>query len=190
MESFEFRFTPTVEDYSRAVRAFYVRQGVFSAVLACLAVFAICGLILRTMTGSLDAEPAVVGLVTTLLLSGGIVAAIILIMFLLVQPWLFSRQVQHNERWRSETVWRFTDDDIAVRDMYAQTTLDWGTFRRVIETRTHFLLLHTLNKNMFHILPKRAFESIEQQRAFRAFLAQHIADTRFLRDQQQPLSQV
>src|SRR6185369_4012401 len=38
----------------------------------------------------------------------------------------------------------------------AETKFDWSIFTRVVETELHYLFIHTVNKNMFQFLPKRA----------------------------------
>jgi hypothetical protein len=51
---------------------------------------------------------------------------------------------------------------------------DWGTFKKVEETKDYYMLVFSVNKNMLQIFPKRAFTSPEQEAAFRDLLKRHV----------------
>jgi hypothetical protein len=162
IQPLEFRFALTKDDYRRGVRAFYARSS------TTWILFALC-LALSLMNWAVfDAAPLVqaVSFVLPILFYLGFLFGFM--------PWWLARQVQHNERMRLETTWRVTDDRVAVSTAFAEGTMDWGTFRRVVDTPNAYLLVYTVNKNMFQIIPKRAFASPDQAAAFEQLLARKL----------------
>ena len=62
---------------------------------------------------------------------------------------------------------QISNRDLYSKDGLSETRLEWGKFQGVIETCDYFLLVRAENKNIFHIIPKRAFETTSDERAFR-----------------------
>ena len=158
MQVITVQFIPTKADYVRSVRAYYARQRIVWLTYAILA--ALCVLALAAGV-FLDAD--YLGLATTL----GVVTLISLAFLLLVMPFMAHLQMRWNERSLCETIWQITGDRISITNTFGEATFDWGTFRRVFETRDYYLFSYTANRNLFQILPKRAFVSAEQATAFR-----------------------
>lgn len=62
----------------------------------------------------------------------------------------------------------------------AESKPSWDAFRQVIETRADFLLCHATSKHMVQFVPKRAFESPEQEEAFRALVRSKLRTGRWI----------
>ncbi len=158
-ETIRFRFTPEGKDYSRVMRAHSLRTRAVWLSLA--AMMAILVVFLWTSTYRLQG---------CLLLWLIVVVAPLFAAFTVFiwQPYRIRRQVEREEKLRSEATWEVDDSQILITTSLAETKLSWDAFRQVIETRTDFLLCHATSKHMVQFVPKRAFESAEQEEAFRA----------------------
>lgn len=157
----EFRFALTRDEFVRGAKAFYLRQPTNWFLLVIFVIFAIAEWIVF--------DVALVVLVVSALLPLLLYLAVLFV----IMPWLLGRQVQHNERLRVEMSWRVTDDQIAVSSAHGESSMDWGTFQRVVETPDAYLLVFATNKNMFQIVPKRAFTP-DQRPVFEQLLARKL----------------
>lgn len=106
---------------------------------------------------------------TILLLVGFLV-----IFTLVINPFMIANKVEKDERLNSPVQYEVSDEQFLFRNQFAETKLDWGSFQKVIETKDLFLVVYTVNKNMFQIIPKRAFTSSEDEQSFRNLLNQKI----------------
>ena len=86
------------------------------------------------------------------------------------QPYRMKRQAEKEEQLRSEMIWEVDDTQVVITTSLAAAKMDWQVFRQVIETKTDFLLCMAASKHMVRFVPKRAFESPEQEEAFRALV--------------------
>jgi len=87
-------------------------------------------------------------------------------------------QVQQSEnRILDEVQWLLDDTQIIIKDPHTELRVDWGTFRELVELKDYYLLVHTVNKNMFNFIPKRVFESADQEQAFCELVRQNIRST-------------
>ncbi len=89
---------------------------------------------------------------------------------LLLQPLIVANRVEKDERLSSPVDFVVDEEQILFKNKFTETKLDWGSFQKVIESKSHFLLIYTVNKNMFQIIPKRAFASSEDEQSFRELL--------------------
>jgi hypothetical protein len=169
MEPIRVCFTPTKEDYIKALRAFNLRSTSTIVIFIFLACAGICSFVYITL-GSPTRSPDN----WILLLSAGTIILMWAISRFVLGPALAGRRVQKNERLRSETYWVVDDAQITIKNEYSEGKADWGVFQRVIDTKEHYLLVHTTNKRLLQILPKRAFESESQEACFRDLLKRHL----------------
>jgi hypothetical protein len=51
-----------------------------------------------------------------------------------------------------------------------ETKYDWRLFQRVLITEDFYFLVYAANRDTYHFIPRRAFASEEQERAFRVIL--------------------
>jgi hypothetical protein len=85
-------------------------------------------------------------------------------------PWRAARRAAREERLRAKTLYEIDDDGVLIRNDYAETKLDWGSFREFVITEDYYLLVYTLNRSMVQFIPRRAFASEHDEEAFRAIL--------------------
>lgn len=100
--------------------------------------------------------------------------AVIPTMLFVIGPLQAGNRVQKSERLRPEATWHLGGDAIQIITQYAESKIDWGTFQKAIMTKHHYLLVYTVNKQAFQIIPRRAFESAEQEAAFREIVERHL----------------
>jgi hypothetical protein len=95
---------------------------------------------------------------------------LVVVYLMFFHPIVSSLRIDRNERLRSPVQFQVTEESITIKDSFVESKVDWGSFRKVIETRNYFLLVLTVNKNAFQILPKRAFSSAPDENTFRELL--------------------
>jgi len=89
---------------------------------------------------------------------------------LVVNPILTGNKVEKNERLSSPVNYEINDEQILIKNKFIESKLDWDSFQRAIESKDHFLLVLAVNKNMFEIIPKRAFASSDDEQTFKKLL--------------------
>ena len=72
-----------------------------------------------------------------------------------------------------DTMVEFTREDIHLRTAQFDSRVQWSIYSRVLTTK-HLYLLYS-RQRQFTVIPKRAFQRVEQQQAFEALLAERIA---------------
>ncbi len=159
MEPITFSFTPQRTDYIRTLRAFlFTSRAIYSILIVSFLFFA--SSIYFSVQYGLSSW-------TVVLL---VLSLIIATSYLFTSPITAGDKAAREERMSCETQWEANDEYILVKNKFSQTNFDWGTFSRVFETKEHFLLICTTNKNMFQFVPKRAFISADQEQGFRKLL--------------------
>ncbi len=101
-----------------------------------------------------------------------IFAIIIPLSILFLHPATMGDRVARDERLSCETTWELDENRVWIKNKFIETNFDWGSLGQTYETGEHYLISYTVNKNMFQILPKRAFLTAEQQNEFRQLLEQ------------------
>jgi hypothetical protein len=154
-----FTFQPTEKDYVSALRAFALRD---ARTLIALGGFVILNLGMAAIfSGPVRWIFAALALVFPFIV-------------FVMNPWQVARQVLKHERLRAETTWQVHEDGVTISTAFAENRMDWGTFQRVVETNAYFMLLYTVNRRAFQLLPKRAFAAPEQEQSFRELLAARV----------------
>jgi hypothetical protein len=149
----------TKYDFVKAVRSFYNHQPDFlyvNAILIFLIIIGTLGLIRNGMN--------LFGIIFVVVASYNLVR--------LVSPYFTIPTLVSNisQDKASETVWRFSEDEIVVSSGSAENKIVWEWFQGFIETGIHFLLIHSENKSSFEIIPKQGFESSNHINIFRQLL--------------------
>jgi hypothetical protein len=90
----------------------------------------------------------------------------------LAQRWGASRTFRSTPAAQGEQVYTFDRDRITVAGGLSSGVLDWKAIIRSVETRDFFLLF--LSGQMAHFLPKSAFDSDADVKAFRALVAENV----------------
>jgi hypothetical protein len=161
-ETIRVRFTPNPGDYGRVMRAHTVRTRTVWLSLAAITI-----LVFLFAWSSLTQSQGRDVLLWVVVIGAPLLATLVVFVW---QPMRIRRQVQKQEQFRSDTTWQVDDSQIVIKTSYAETKLDWDTFGQVMETRDDFLLVYASSKRMVQFVPKRAFESPEQEEAFRMLL--------------------
>ncbi len=171
MELITIRFTPTTSDYLRVAWHLSLKRLGLRALIPVLfgGVAYICVMVSNSTGGNSQTEPALVPAATyTLFLAA--VASLILIAIFGVVPLLLVWRVSRQELLRSETTYQFSDEGIFAKDGDSELKQDWKYYQGVLATKGHYILRSAVNKNIGRFVPRRAFESPEQETAFRDLL--------------------
>jgi hypothetical protein len=87
--------------------------------------------------------------------------------------WRTKIDFQRNPKFREEYYLTFSRENIHFRTVSLDSTLQWTHYERVIESPDLFLLMY--GKGLYTLIPKRAFNSNEEMKAFRALVSHAIA---------------
>lgn len=160
-----FRFAPTKDDYIKSFRIFYLNSWPSWAVLIGLVLSQIICIGSAFVRGDLGFD------------FGGILPIVLFVFLvfylafaLVINPMTVTSKVEKDERLSSPVQYEVNDEQIMFKNQFSETKLDWGSFQKVIESKELFLLVHATNKNMFQIIPKRAFASADDEQAFKNLL--------------------
>ena len=94
---------------------------------------------------------------------------------LVLIPLIARYQIQKKGIVDSEIAWEFNDDRVLVKDKLSESSVNWDAFKEARETKK-FYLVKIAN---YLYIPKTAFESREQESAFRNMLGSHVKKVRF-----------
>ena len=160
-----FGFTPTKNDYLKAFWVFYSSNWSIWAVLF-LAVVpqGIC-----VFTALLRGEFGF-GFEFILPLVIFLGLGFILFFAFVISPLRVANKVEKDERLNSPVQYEVNDQGLLFRNQFTETKTDWGSYQKFIETKDMFLLIYSINKNMFQIIPKRAFTSSDDELLFKRLL--------------------
>ena len=164
-ETIALKFTPTKDDYARASRCLLLSKPWPWLVLIGAGLIGVCNVIAQLATGS--------GWSPWMWILPLPVAMAAFYLFVWV-PMSAARLAGKQERLTCEMTWHVNDDGILMQNKFGESRVDWGTFHRFKETRGLFILVYTTTEQMGQFVPKRAFESPEQEAAFREMLRRNI----------------
>lgn len=159
-EHLNFSFTPNRSDYIKTWRAFSFQHA--TTKIAILLSLLIIALILTSIL-----------YLHTLSIAGFSVLLVMVIYYLSIfflAPANMADKVAKDEKLNSEMFWVVDDNEVCVGNKFADMDCEWNTFAQTYETNEHFLLVYASNKNMFQLIPKRAFKTVEQLATFRKLL--------------------
>ncbi len=156
----EFRFSPVPQDYVTCLQDFFYRDRTTWITLASWLVvtLVISYFFLIGTFGSLFP---------------GMLVFIIPLAFLfyyVTAPNRLGRQARKYEIYTSEVSWLITERGVLIKNREEEIDLPWEDFIRAREITDHYLLFQKSNPRIFQFLPKRVFESPEQEEAFRDLL--------------------
>jgi hypothetical protein len=182
MEPLEFSYTATADDHARAIRAFTLRKPVtlfLSIGFGLLAVMTLCiflgEIVLSLVTGNTQVTD-----ITQLLnlLSSLLPCTAFYLVFpvysLLIGPYLAGQQIKKYEDKIGQTTCVVDDDHVQVNSLQTKNEMKWTFFSKAMESKRYYFLVHAMNKRMFHFIPKRAFESPQQEADFRRYVEKNI----------------
>ena len=128
------------------------------------------------------------GLYCLLTLSFGTPAALLFALPIILFSLLYStcyamprKMYARDPRNKEEFFWQFSEDGIRQKTSLSEATLRWELFTKVLANRRFYVLGY--GKNMFTMIPRRAFATPAQEAAFVALLRRKITpdfNTNFL----------
>lgn len=159
----DLRFEPSKQDYIRVVRAKLMIsfKQPWGWMIPSVVVVLCFGQVVLSFSGG-DVQRGMTFLIGMFLVGGFLFA----VLRIVISARIGNQVQQGGERTLGEVHWQFNDEQILIENKFAEAKFDWGTFQEIIEVKDYYLLVHTTNKNMVHSIPKRVFESPEQEAAF------------------------
>jgi hypothetical protein len=164
-----FGFTPTKSDYIKSFRAYYLSNWQIWAFLVLITIpFGICAfstlLSGKVRDGFSFTLSFIIPLIAFMLLGSFLLSTLV------INPLKIANKVDKDERLHSPIQYAVNAEQILFKNQFTETKTDWGSFQKFIENKDVFLLIYSVNKGMFQIIPKRAFASIDDEQAFRNLL--------------------
>lgn len=156
-----FGFSPTPDDFLKAYRAYHRgtwKQWIFFPAAALLVgAFAI---FIFSSGGAATWTDLMIPLVFFLL------AVFYLLFAFVINPHNAAKRAKTDAHMSSPVQYEVTEEQIAYRNEFVDSRVDWGSFQELIVGKDILLLVASSNKRMFQFIPRRAFASAEEERAF------------------------
>ena len=154
-------FRYTERDYVRAMRAHYATRMRLWLDIPVIVVAGIAGVYLWHSTTEHWLSAMLIGV--SVLLSLILVAA-----FLIIPPLAFRRE----PKFRDEYSLTFSQESIHFKTAHIDSVLQWSMYSRALIDAHSYVLYY--GTGSISVIPKRAFESADQQRDFEQLLVQHV----------------
>lgn len=168
MESIKLHFTPTSKDIVRSTQHLQIESfrqpGAVGGVILLLG-FAAC-----MISGQLinPTTETFIGMIISVLLT------LLIVIIILFNPYMLAQRLRKSLEASGENVYEFTDDFVSIKDSTTELTQQWSVYSKAIATDDYYILTFTLNRIAGRFIPRRAFESSEQEAAFRELLARKL----------------
>jgi len=153
-------------DYVRAVRAHYGSQ-------LRLRVDVVVALVLAAMGVWLWQSPSLSWLGVTFVVVSSLFILVLVAHFTVIPRLAFRREL----KFREDYSLTFSAEGIHFRSTNIDSRLQWSLYSRALVDAHSYVLYY--GSNQFTVIPKRVFESAEQQKMFEGLLTQHV--TRIVR---------
>lgn len=161
MEKIEIKFKYTKEEYVKAFREYLLLTKTIKKRDMIIAVLVI---IFSTIWLILSKE----------ILSGVCLLCGVLFVFLLcnLYYWVPGRNFSQNSKFREEYNLTFSNEDIQFKTDSINSDLKWSTYVDSIESEEFFYLIQA--KQVFTVIPKRAFRNVEAENGFREMVLKNL----------------
>ncbi len=164
-----FGFTPNKNDYIKSFQAYYLNNWGIWAVLVLATISLGVIAFLALLSGELrDNFSFALAFIIPLIVF--IFLGCFLLFALVINPLQIANKVKKDERLHSPIQYEVSAEQILFKNQFTETKTDWGSFQKFIETKDVFLLVYSINKRMFQIIPKRAFASSDDEQTFKQLL--------------------
>jgi hypothetical protein len=100
--------------------------------------------------------------------ASAVLVLFLLAAFVIIPPLAFRMEPKYRDDYSLE----FSMEGIHFRTVHIDSKLQWSLYSRVLVDSYSYVLYH--GTRTFSIIPKRVFQSPEQQKAFEQLLAQHV----------------
>jgi hypothetical protein len=158
--SLSFRYLES--DYVRALRAHYASH-------LRLRLDIVVTVVLAAIGAYLWRSPTLHWLgVTSVVISVGF-ALMLVAAFTIIPPLVFRRE----PKFRDDYALTFSPDGIHFRTAHIDSQLQWSMYSRALVDAHSYVLYY--GSRQFTVIPKRVFQSPEQQQAFEQLLTQHVS---------------
>jgi hypothetical protein len=182
MEPLEFSYTATAEDHARAIRAFTLRKpatlfliigfGLLAAMTLCIFLGEIA---LSLAAGTIQITDVTQLLNLLLSLLPCTVSYLVFPVYsLFIGPYLAGQQVKKHEDKIGQITCVVDDDHVQANSLQTKNEMKWTFFSKAMESKRYYFLVYATNKRMFQFIPKRAFESPQQEADFRRYVEKAI----------------
>lgn len=168
MEKIVIQFVPELNDYSRVIRSFLTRKRLYWVGLGVIGGLAlICSglLIIDSLDGSFQTTKYLVPL---------ILALVIIESYPLWGGWLTLRSASKKENLILPARYELDEENMIVISQMAEAKYDWKLFTKAFEDGQYYMITYSTNKNMFQFIPKRAFNSLEQEAKTRELIVRQL----------------
>jgi hypothetical protein len=149
-------------DYVRALRAHYAWHLRLRVDIVLAAVLVGSGVYLWRLSSSHWLGVACVVVAT-------IFAVMLLAAFFVIPPLAFRRE----PKFRDDYSLTFSPEGIHFRTAHIDSKLEWSLYSRALIDADSYILYY--GARQFTVIPKRAFQSVEQQQAFDQLLSEHVS---------------
>jgi hypothetical protein len=156
-------FRYTASDYARALRAHYASHLRLRLDAVVILVTAAAGIYLLRSSGS-----HWLGIVS--LVASGTLALMILAAFTVMPILMFRRE----PKFRDQYSLRFSSDGIHFHTDHIDSQLRWTMYSRALIDAHSYVLYY--GARQFTVIPKRAFDSVDQRDAFERLLTHHVSN--------------
>ncbi|MBW3600823.1 MAG: YcxB family protein [Planctomycetes bacterium] len=150
-------------DYVRAVRADYATRLRLRPDLAVAAGVAVFGTYLSFSSGS-----RWLGIACVLLAAA--FGFMLFVAFVIIPPVAFRRE----PKFRDEYTLTFSPEGIRFQTAHIDSQLQWSLYSRALIDKHSYILYY--GSRQFSVVPKRVFQSSEQQQAFEKLLIDNVAE--------------
>lgn len=145
-------------DYVRALRGHYASQLRLRLDIFLIVVLASAGVFLW---------PSPFGV--AFVFFSGVFALVLIAAFTIIPPLVFRRE----PKFRDDYSLTFSPEGIHFRTAHVDSQLQWSTYSRALVDAHSYVLYY--GSRQFTVIPKRVFQSAEQQQRFEQLLAEHIS---------------
>ena len=167
-----FEFTPTPQDYQKVLRTYYLSDRRLWILVLVLGLPEVCcNLYFIAANGW---QNSIFSILLLLFLPA------FLVYMLVITPRGYAQKVKNDERLRAKTTWVVSEEQIIVKNEYSKSKRAWDQYDRVIESRAYYLFFAQGQKGLTHILPKRAFFTVDQELKFQKMVFKKVKNYRVL----------
>ena len=167
-----FEFTPTPQDYQKVLRTYFLSDRRLWILVLVFGLPEVCCNIYFILANGW--QNSLMSILLLLLLPA------FLLYMLVFTPWSYAQKVKKDERLRAKTTWMVSEEQIFVKNEYSESKRSWDQYDRVIESRAYYLFFAQGQRGLTHILPKRAFFTVDQELKFQKMVFKKVKKYRVL----------
>jgi hypothetical protein len=168
VEPIQLHFTPTTGDIVRSSQRLQLES--FKQPGAVGSILLLLGVVSCVIAGAII-NPGPNSFLTTVI---AVVSVLVIVVIFWASPYGVARRLGKQMEAGGDVTYEFSDDHFLAKDSTGELKQQWSVYHSVIVTEDFYILIFTLNKIGGRFVPRRAFESPEQEAAFRELLARKL----------------